>query len=83
MTIGKVISFILAFPQLTEWFDRLAAVWVASRISSMKKEQADGIRTAINEHDQRELERAIGNPSAGEQSGVPGSEIRDTLPGVK
>lgn len=87
MTIGSVFSLLLAvfkaIPIFEKWFEQLSALYVASRIESMKQENREVIKKAIELQDQRELERAIGSPKAGERSGVPGTEVRDTLPGVK
>lgn len=40
------------------------------------------IRKAIDEQDQRELEKQIGNRTPGEKSNLPGTVIRDRLPGI-
>ena len=87
MTIGGVFSLLLAIfkaiPALEKWFQDLSALYIASRIESMKQENREAIKKAIEAQDQRDLERAIGSPKAGEHSGLPGTEIRDSLPGVK
>ena len=80
--ISSVIAVIKAIPVVKEWFDSLLAMYVRSEIASMKKENREALRKAIDEQDQRDLEKAIGNPNPGEHSGIPGTEIRDKLPGV-
>ena len=84
--VAQVIALLLGttktFPIVDRWVQMLVAAYIASRIGSMSKDQRDGIRKAIDEQDQRDLEKAIGNPQAGEPSGLPGVEHRPTLPGV-
>lgn len=86
MTVAAVASFIIALvkavPIIGHWVDELTALYVAGRIEKMEKEHRDGIKKAINEQDQRDLEIAIGSPHAGEASGLPGAVIVDSLPGV-
>lgn len=82
-TISLVIAFLKAIPIIEEWFQKLVAAYVAARISSIKKEYKDSIKKAFDQQDQRPIEEALGNPDAGAPSGIPGTEIRDSLPGVK
>lgn len=81
--ISTVIAVIKVIPAIKSWFESLIAAYVAAEIAAMKKENREAIRRAFDEHDQRPLEFAIGNPNAGEHSGIEGTEIRDSLPGVK
>lgn len=81
--MATFISLIQSIPVLVDLVERFVALYVASRIGSMKKEHREGIKKALAEQDQRDLERAIGSPVAGLPSGVPGTEVRPTLPGVK
>ena len=78
-----IIAVIKAIPIIKEWFDQLAAYYVEREIANMKTANRESIAKAIKEHDQRDLEKAIGNPNAGEKSNLGGTEIRDSLPGVK
>lgn len=77
------VAIVKAIPALKDLFDQIVAAYVSSQIQGMKQAHRDGIRKAVQEQDQRDLERAIGNPQAGEHSGLPSTEIRDSLPGVR
>lgn len=81
--IEAVLGLVQAIPILDKWMERLVAAYVASRISSMQQENREALRKAIELHDQRDLEAAIGHPSPGAPSGIPGTTLRDSLPGVK
>ncbi len=76
------IAFLKAVPALKNWFDSLVALYVARVLASMKAENIAAIKAAIDTHDQRRAEAALGNPTPGEPSGNPGTEIRDNIPGV-
>lgn len=77
-----ILSLLTTLPWLKQKVDEFIAWYVQIQIDSMKKDIQDGIRKAILDHDQRDLERAIGNSNAGEPSGIPGTSIVDDLPGV-
>ena len=79
-TISAIISIITLIPRVKAWFDELVSVYVQMKIASMKRENREAIRRAIIEHDQRDLEKAIGNPYPGEPSGEEGTEIIDGPP---
>lgn len=81
--IGLLLAIFEAIPIVDGWFQALVREYVKRRIARMKAENLDAIRLAIEEHDQRGLEKAIGNPRPGEPSNLPGVEIHDSLPGVK
>lgn len=57
-------------------FDDLVAFYLSSEIKSMRAGNRAAIRKALETHDQRDVETAIGNPHAGEVSNAQGSEIR-------
>lgn len=82
--MGTAISIILGIlkviPILDAWFQALSKAYIEDRIAGMKKENRDAIRKAINEHDQRDLEKAVGNPNPGEASGDAGAQIIDNRP---
>lgn len=78
--ITGIVGLIKAIPVFDSWFQQLAALYVQSAIHSMQKENVDALRKAINEKDQRDLEKAIGNPNHGAPSGY--GTIRDSIPGV-
>lgn len=86
MSIGTIVSLILAILKFLPWaksvIDEIIAGLVAARIAEMKAANRTAIKVLIEKQDQRDAERALGSPRAGEPSGIPGSEIRDRLPGV-
>lgn len=73
--IAAIIAIAKAVPVIDSWLQQLVAAYTAARIASMKKENRDAIRKAVQEQDQRDLESAVGNPNPGEPSNAPGSEI--------
>lgn len=84
MSILKaIIAIIVAIPTIKGWFDALVKMYVESQIAAWRAEDRAAIRKAIEEQDQRDIEKALGSGKAGEPSGIPGTEIRETLPGVK
>lgn len=84
MTILKaIIAVIVAIPTIKGWFDSLVKMYVEQQIASWRAEDRAAIKKAIDEQDQRDIEKALGSSHAGEPSGIPGTEIRETLPGVK
>ena len=80
--LSAIVAIINLIPQLKAGFEALMAYYVQTQIASIKKEYSDAIRKAIDEHDQRDLERAIGSPRAGLPSGLNGTHIVDSIPGV-
>lgn len=82
--MGSIIAAILAIakaiPVIDTWIEQLSAAYVASRLATMKKENSDAIRKALVDHDQRDLEKAIGSPNAGQKSGDSGAVITDKPP---
>jgi hypothetical protein len=79
--VSAIVSLIKAIPIINGWFEKIAEYWYEQRIIAMKKELADAIEKA-RQGDQRDLEKYIGSPRAGKPSGLPGSELVDSLPGV-
>lgn len=86
ITFGVVINGIFAIakavPIFKEWLAKLSVAFIKWQAKEMKQEHREAIHKALSEDDQRPIEEALGNPNAGELSGVPGSEIRGPLPGV-
>lgn len=80
--MATLLSLIQSVPIVDKWVERFVTFYVTSMIGSMKSDNRNGIRKAMDEQDQRDLEHAIGSPTAGEPSNLPGVEHRDTLPGV-
>lgn len=79
--LSSLLAIIKAIPALKSIFEGLFSLYVQKEIENMKKENRDAIKKAINEHDQRLIERALGNPRAGEASGDAGAVIIDHAPG--
>jgi len=80
--LSIILAVFKSIPVLKEWFDKLVVLYVNYQIDNMKEDDRKAIRKAIDEQDQRDLETQIGNPNAGERSNLPGTELRDSLPGV-
>lgn len=76
-----ILQALAAIPALAGLFDQFSAWYVAQRISSMKAEDADAIRKAVVDHDQRAIENAIGSTKTGELSGAPGTIVINGPPG--
>jgi hypothetical protein len=87
VSVAAIISGIFAiakvFPIIDFWIQNLIIMYVNSRIDKMSAEDRAAIKTAIEKQDQRDLEKVIGNPNPGEPSGIPGTVLKDKLPGVK
>lgn len=86
MSVTSVLAILRAIfkaiPSIQDIWDRLLALYVQSQIDSFDAAIVDGIRQALADHDQRQLEKTIGSPRAGVPSGAPGAEQVDKLPGV-
>ncbi len=87
MTGAEIFALILgivkAVPIFNSWVEKFVAFYIEKQISDMVRQNREAIRKAIDGHDQREAERALGNPNPGGPSNVPGVVIVDSLPGVK
>jgi len=87
MTVVAVIfsgllALIQAIPVVDKWVQQFIVYYVSKRKNEMKAENTAALRKALDEKDQRDLEKAVGNPHPGEPTSFPGTELRDTLPGV-
>ncbi len=82
MILKIILALLQAVPSLKSVWDELVAAYIERQIATMKQQNRDAIRKAINEQDQRPIERAIGSPHAGEPSRIPGVVIVDDLPNV-
>lgn len=78
--ITAILGLIKVIPIIDGWIQLFVSAYVANQIDTMKKENKDAIRKAIQDHDQRDLEKAIGNQNAGKPSGDAGSTIIDHPP---
>lgn len=74
--IAGIVAVAKAIPVVDKWLQQLMLAYAKNRIDAWDKAIFEGIKTAIVERDQRDLEKAIGNPNAGEPSGNPGTSVR-------
>jgi len=81
--ISLLLAIAKAIPIVDKWIQTLVAQYVNLRIETMRSENIKAIRSALIDHDQRELERSIGSKTPGEVSGDAGAVIVDKLPGVE
>jgi hypothetical protein len=70
-----ILIILKAIPALKDAVDRFIAFYVQQEYLAMKKANQDGIKKAIEQHDQRSLEAAIGSTKAGEVSNRPGAIV--------
>lgn len=80
--VAAILAVCRAIPIVNSWMSELMAAYVQHQIAAMKAANVAAIRKALMEQDQRDIEKAIGSPRAGEKSGDPNTEIRKDLPGV-
>lgn len=78
-----MIAFLKSFPTLLKLLDKAVVWYTGWRIKDMHSDVREGLKKAIEQDDQRDLEEAIGNPDAGEPVDIPGTSIVDSLPGVR
>lgn len=74
------MALIQAIPALKSLVDQFVTLYVSQVIQGMRAENIQAIRDALDKHDQRGLENAIGSPLAGKPSGDAGSVIVDAPP---
>lgn len=77
-----IINLISLSATLSKLADRFSVMWTNHRIEQMKLENINAIKDIQNNQDQRLLEKALGNPNAGEISHDPGAVVVDSLPGL-
>lgn len=80
--MATILAILNAVPILDKWVQRFISFYVNARIDSMEKENKDSLAYALANHDQRKIEHAMGSNLEGKPSGIPGSVIVDSLPGV-
>jgi hypothetical protein len=78
IVVQIILAFAKAFPIVEKWLDEA----YNEKIKTMSKENRAAIKKAIDEQDQRDLEIAMGSTKPGEASGIPGTVITDSWPGV-
>ena len=74
--IAAILAVAKAFPIVDSWLQQLTLAYTKATIAGWDKAIFDGIKTAVIERDQRDLEKAINNPGAGDPSGAPGTVIK-------
>lgn len=77
-----ILSALKALPVLDRWFQGLVTAYTNSKLESMKLENFEAIKEALEKNDQRRLEAAIGNPHPGYPSNDSGSVVVDVVPGI-
>lgn len=83
MVLSIILLVLKAIPSLKSWWDELVSLYITTQIDNIKADNLEAVKIAINQQDQRKLEMAFGNPQAGERSTIAGSQIVNSLPGVK
>lgn len=78
--MATFLAILKAIPILDSWFQSLMAFYIQTTIASMKQENLNAIKTAIQSHDQRPIETALGSSTAGKLSGDAGATVIDTPP---
>ena len=82
-TIGaifaRIVSLLKAIPILDEWFQKLMVAYAQHARKTWDKDLLAALAAAVGGN-QIDLEKQIGNPHAGEASGIPGTVIRPGLP---
>jgi len=78
--LSGIVALLKAVPILDSWFKSLLDLYFQMKLEEHDKAFIEAIRKLIVEHDQRDLERAIGSPNAGK----PDKDTRDirTRPNV-
>lgn len=78
--ISAILAIFKAIPVLDSWFQQMVAAYVTARIASMKAENRDAIKKAVQEQDTRDLDKAVGAPDVGEIINAPGSTVQSGPP---
>ena len=79
---AAIAAIIKAIPIIKKWVDLFMVYYFNYTVDKMRKEDRAAIRKAIDEQDQRDLEKQIGDRHPGENSNLPGTGLRDSLPNV-
>lgn len=84
--MSQVFAFIFALlkaiPVLKGWVDQFTVWYIQKGVADLKEADRAALRKAIDEQDQRDLEKQIGDKNPGAPSFLPGTTIVDSLPGV-
>ena len=73
-----ILAVIKAIPAIQSFVDSFIVFYTNSEIDKMSASNLAAIKKVLNDKDQRDLEKAIGSPTAGKPSGDAGAVI---LPG--
>lgn len=76
---STIIAIIKAIPILQKWFEELFVLYFNMQVDSMRAENVKAIRKAIDEKDQREIEKALQSTLAGKRSSEVNSVIIDDI----
>lgn len=86
MTIAAIIVLLTsvskAVPIVDKWVETFVAAYIAQKKQWIKKENHEAIKKSMETGDQRPVEEAMGSTRTGEISGIPGTSVVDSLPGV-
>lgn len=77
-----ILLILKAIPALKDAVERFIKYYIEVEYQGMKTANREGIKYAIEKHDQRKIEEAINSSKAGIPSGHSGSTFHDELPGV-
>lgn len=76
--VGGIVAIAKAIPAVERLVSLLVEEWTKIEIEKWNEERRQALRKLLDEQDQRDLERVIGNPKAGKPSGDSGAVV---LPG--
>lgn len=80
--IAAIIALGKILPIVDRWLVALCLAVTQNTIKKMKEEDINAPIQATKSNDQRALEKLLGSPRAGQASGISGSGVVDSLPGV-
>jgi len=80
---AAIWALIKVIPGAIEFFKSLLGLYVEEKCAGFRTELRDALKNSLITGDQRDIEKAIGSPHAGEVVFAPGSVIVDHLPGVQ
>lgn len=80
---NAIAALAATIPIFDSWLRQFIAWYLANQIQKMKAEDQQVMVDALKNNDQIPVEKLLGFAKAGKPSGVPGTEIVDSLPGVK
>lgn len=82
MTWNSLLYIIKLIPALKSAWDSFISWYVKKEIDKMKEDDKKALRKAVDEQDQRDLERQMFSIEPGAKSNLPGTTIRTELPNV-